>query len=69
MVANRRFTDLYAWGKRSVPVVLTAEIQHRLLPPSLACEAAQFALCGNLKPSEDVSGDTFDYTLERDTCR
>ncbi|MFJ4271956.1 PP2C family protein-serine/threonine phosphatase [Streptomyces coelicoflavus] len=67
VIANGRFTDLYTWGKRSRPPTLAAEIQYQLLPPSLSCEAAQFALCGNLEPSEDLSGDTFDYTLDRDT--
>ncbi|WP_326797255.1 serine/threonine-protein phosphatase [Streptomyces sp. NBC_01808] len=67
VIANQRFTDLYTWGKRSRPLTLAAEIQHQLLPLSLTCEAAQFALCGNLEPSEDVSGDTFDYALDRDT--
>ena len=67
VIANQRFTDLYTWGRRSRPLTLAAEIQQRLLPLSLTCEAAQFALCANLEPSEDVSGDTFDYTLERDT--
>jgi serine phosphatase RsbU (regulator of sigma subunit) len=67
VIANGRFTDLYAWGKRSRPPTPAAEIQYQLLPPSLSCEAAQFALCGNLEPSEDLSGDTFDYTLDRDT--
>lgn len=67
VIANGRFTDLYTWGKRSRPPTLAAEIQYQLLPPSLSCEAAQFALCGNLEPSEDLSGDTFDYALDRDT--
>jgi hypothetical protein len=67
VIANQRFTDLYTWGKRSRPLTLAAEIQYQLLPLSLTCEAAQFALCGNLEPSEDVSGDTFDYTLDSDT--
>lgn len=67
VIANQRFTDLYTWGKRSRPLSLAAEIQHQLLPLSLTCEAAQFALCGSLEPSEDISGDTFDYTLDRDT--
>jgi hypothetical protein len=34
VIANRRFTDLFAWGQRSVPLSLAAEIQHRLLPGS-----------------------------------
>ncbi|MFD5787070.1 PP2C family protein-serine/threonine phosphatase [Streptomyces sp. NPDC127037] len=67
VIANQRFTDLYTWGRRSRPLSLAAEIQHQLLPLSLTCEAAQFALCGSLEPSEDISGDTFDYTLDRDT--
>ncbi|WP_149549205.1 PP2C family protein-serine/threonine phosphatase [Streptomyces marokkonensis] len=67
VIANGRFTDLYVWGKRSRPPTLAAEIQYQLLPPSLSCEAAQFTLCGSLEPSENLSGDTFDYTLDRDT--
>jgi len=67
VIANGRFTDLYTWGKRSVPPSLAAEIQYQLLPPSLSCEAAQFTLCGSLEPSEGLSGDTFDYALDRDT--
>jgi serine phosphatase RsbU (regulator of sigma subunit) len=67
VIANGRFTDRYTWGKRSVPPTLAAEIQYQLLPPSLSCEAAQFTLCGSLEPSEGLSGDTFDYTLDRGT--
>lgn len=67
VIANGRFTDFYTWGKRSRPPTLAAEIQYQLLPASLSCEAAQFTLCGSLEPSEDLSGDTFDYTVDRDT--
>jgi hypothetical protein len=67
VIANGRFTDLYTWGRRSMPPTLAAEIQYQLLPPSLSCEAAQFTLCGSLEPSEDLSGDTFDYNLDHDT--
>ncbi|WP_162468538.1 SpoIIE family protein phosphatase [Streptomyces adustus] len=67
VIANGRFTDFYTWGKRTRPPTLAAEIQYQLLPSSLSCEAAQFTLCGSLEPSEDLSGDTFDYTLDRDT--
>jgi hypothetical protein len=66
VIANGRFTDFYTWGKRSRPPTLAAEIQYQLLPSSLSCEAAQFTLCGSLEPSEDLSGDTFDYTVDRD---
>ncbi|MFJ3505845.1 PP2C family protein-serine/threonine phosphatase [Streptomyces luteogriseus] len=67
VIANGRFTDLYMWGKRSRPPTLAAEIQYQLLPASLSCEAAQFTLCGSLEPSAALSGDTFDYALDRDT--
>ena len=66
VIANRRFTDLFEWGRRSVPLSLAAEIQHRLLPASYTCEAAQFTLAGWLEPAGDVAGDTFDFSLERD---
>ena len=67
VIANRRFTDLYEWGQRSVPLSLEAEIQHRLLPGSYTCEGGQFTLAGWLQPAGEVGGDTFDFSLERDT--
>ena len=67
VIANRRFTDLFEWGQRSLPLSLEAEIQHRLLPGSHTCEAGQFTLAGWLEPAGDVGGDTFDFSLERDT--
>ncbi|WP_147139030.1 PP2C family protein-serine/threonine phosphatase [Stackebrandtia albiflava] len=66
VIANRRFTDLYTWGRYPGPPSLSALIQYQLLPSALSCEAAQFALCGNLEPSEEISGDSFDYTVDRD---
>jgi len=67
VIANRRFTDLFEWGQRTVPLSLAAEIQHRLLPASYTCEAGQFTLAGWLEPAGDVGGDTFDFAMERDT--
>ena len=67
VIANRRFTDLYEWGQRSVPLTLAAEIQHRLLPAAYTCEAGQFSLAGWLEPAGNIAGDTFDFSLERDT--
>jgi hypothetical protein len=67
VIANRRFTDLYTWGQRSVPLTLAAEIQHRLLPGAYTCEAGPFTLAAWLEPSGNVGGDTFDFSLERDT--
>lgn len=69
VIANRSFTDMYQWGRRTSPLSLAAEIQHRLLPSSLACEAAQFAVAGALEPADHVGGDTFDYVIDRDTVQ
>jgi serine phosphatase RsbU (regulator of sigma subunit) len=66
VIANRRFTDLFQWGQRSVPLSLAAEIQHRLLPGAYTCEAGQFSLAGWLEPAGNVGGDTFDFSLDRD---
>ena len=61
VIANRRFTDLFEWGQRSVPLSVAAEMQHRLLPASYTCEAGQFTLAGWLEPAGDNAGDTFDF--------
>jgi hypothetical protein len=67
VIANRRFTDLFEWGQRSQPFSLAAEIQRRLLPAALSCEAGQFSIAGAVEPAGNVGGDTFDYSLDRDT--
>lgn len=69
VIANRSFTDVYQWGRRTQPLNLAAEIQHRLLPTSLACEVAQFTVAGALEPATHVGGDTFDYVVDRDTMQ
>ncbi len=67
VIAARRYTDVFEWGQRTTPFALAAEIQRRLLPASYTCEAGQFTLAGWLEPSASVGGDTFDYTLNRDS--
>jgi len=67
VIVNRRFTDLFEWGQRSQPFSLAAEIQRRLLPTSMTCEAGQFTVAGAVEPAGNVGGDTFDYSLDRDT--
>jgi serine phosphatase RsbU (regulator of sigma subunit) len=67
VVTDRRFTDLYQWGRRTTPMSLAAEIQHQLLPSASCCEAPQFTLAGALIPADSVAGDTYDYTLDRET--
>ncbi|MDX6573313.1 MAG: hypothetical protein QOC86_2469 [Gaiellales bacterium] len=67
VIANRRYTDLFEWGQRSLPLSLAAEIQHRLLPGTYTCEAGQFTLAAWLEPAGDVGGDTFDFSIDRET--
>ena len=67
LIANDRHTDLFEWGHRTRPLSLSAEIQQRLLPGPRTCEAGAFTLAGWLEPAADIAGDTFDYSLERDT--
>lgn len=69
IVTDGRFTDLYKWGRRPRPVSLAAEIQYQLLPSASCCEAAQFTIAAALVPADRVAGDTYDYTLDRDTLQ
>ncbi|WP_433796379.1 PP2C family protein-serine/threonine phosphatase [Actinoplanes sp. CA-252034] len=66
VIANRRHTDLFEWGQRTMPFTLAGEIQRRLLPASFTCEADSFTLAGWLEPAASIGGDTFDYSLARD---
>ena len=68
VIANRRYTDLFEWGQRSVPLSLAAEIQHRLLPGSFTCEAGQFTLAAWLQPAGEIGGDTFDFRWSETHC-
>ena len=67
VIANRRHTDLFEWGQRTTPFTLSAEIQRRLLPGSFTCEGGAFTLSGWLEPAASIGGDTFDYSMARDT--
>lgn len=69
LVTDRRFTDLYHWGQRTTPMTLAAEIQRQLLPSAPSCEAAEFALAAALVPADSIAGDTYDYTLDRDSLQ
>lgn len=66
IVTDRRFTDLYHLGRRTTETSLAAEIQHQL-PSASCCEADEFTLAAGLIPADDIGGDTYDYTLDRDT--
>ena len=67
VIANRRHTDLFEWGQRTTPFSLSAEIQRRLLPGPFTCEGGTFTLSGWLEPAASIGGDTFDYSIARDT--
>ena len=72
VIANRRYTDLFEWGQRTVPLSLAAEIQRRLLPASYTCEADQFTLAGWLRAGRCRSAatrSTSRSTATRCTCR
>jgi serine phosphatase RsbU (regulator of sigma subunit) len=66
VIANRRHTDVFERGQRSIPFTLPAEIQRRLLPAASTCEAGAFTLSAWLEPAANVGGDTFDYSLGSD---
>jgi len=66
VIANRRHTDLFESVQRNARFSLAAEIQRRLLPSALTCEAEQFTFAGWLEPASHVGGDTFDYSVDRD---
>jgi serine phosphatase RsbU (regulator of sigma subunit) len=65
VIATRRHTDRFEWTQRSESFSLPAEIQRRLLPAALTCEAGAFTLSAWLEPAADVGGDTIDYSVER----
>lgn len=67
LIASRRHTDVFEWGQRTASFSLSAEIQRRLLPAASTCEGGAFTLAGWLEPAESVGGDTFDYSVGRDT--
>jgi hypothetical protein len=71
VIANRRFTDLFEWGQRSVPLSLAAEIQHRLLPASYTCEAGQsLSRAGSSPPETWVeTRSTSPWSATRCICR
>jgi hypothetical protein len=68
VIANRRFTDLFEWGQRSVPLSLAAEVQHRLLPDAFTCEAGQFTLAGWLEPAGEIAGSRMKYDQLLEPC-
>jgi serine phosphatase RsbU (regulator of sigma subunit) len=67
VIANRRHTDLFEWGQRTTRFELSAEIQRRLLPAAFTCEGGAFTVSAWLEPAATIGGDTFDYSVDRDS--
>jgi len=65
LVANRRYTDLFARSRRARPLSPAAEMQWDLLPP-LSCAGERVSIAGLLEPAYDIGGDSFDYALNPD---
>src|SRR5918997_1481035 len=59
VIASLRYTYLFEWGQRSVPLSLAAEIQNRLLPGSFTCEAGQFTIAAWLQAAGEIGGGPF----------
>lgn len=66
LIASRRHTDLFERAQRDVTFSLAAEIQRRLLPSAYTVEAGPFTLAGWLEPANEIGGDTFDYSVDRE---
>jgi hypothetical protein len=71
VIANRRYTDLFEWGQRSVPLSLAAEIQHRLLPGALPARrgSSRSPPGCNRQVRSAVTPSTFRSSETRCTCR
>jgi serine phosphatase RsbU (regulator of sigma subunit) len=62
LVGARRYTDRFEVLRRNKDLELAAEIQWELLPV-LAYELPEFSIAGELQPTYDIGGDTFDYAV------
>ena len=67
VIVNRRFTDLFDWGQRSVPLSLEAELPASTPARLVHLRGGPVQLAGWLESAGDIGGDTFDFTVERDT--
>jgi hypothetical protein len=71
VIANRRYTDLFEWGQRSVPLSLAAEIQHRLLPGALPARrgSSRSPPGCNRRARSAATPSSFRWTETRCICR
>jgi serine phosphatase RsbU (regulator of sigma subunit) len=65
VVAKSRYSDLFEQVRRREPLVLAAELQRQLLPPS-TFSTPRVGVAGVLEPAYEVAGDSFDYALNAD---
>lgn len=59
--------DAIELARRRKPLTLPAELQWRLLPP-LSFVSRRVSVAGNLVPSTEVAGDSFDYSINGDVA-
>ena len=65
VIAKSKYSDLFEQVRRRRPLVLAAELQRQLLPPS-TFSTPRVGVAGVLEPAYEVAGDAFDYALNAD---
>ena len=65
VITRSMYGDLVEITRRQLPMTLPAELQWNLLPP-LTFATPAVAITGNLAPTNEVAGDSFDYALDGD---
>jgi hypothetical protein len=67
VVGKSQYGDLFETVRRREPMGVSAELQWKLLPPSLFATSG-FVVAGMLEPAYHAGGDTFDYAVNGGTA-
>jgi serine phosphatase RsbU (regulator of sigma subunit) len=68
VVSKSQYTDSFEHLRRALPMGVPAEMLWRQLPP-LTFGTDRFVITAQLEPWNEVGGDAFDYSIDRDTLR
>jgi hypothetical protein len=68
VVSKGQYTDTFERARRALPMGVPAEMLWRQLPP-LTFAADRFVVAAQLEPWNEVGGDCFDYSIDRDLLR
>jgi serine/threonine protein phosphatase PrpC len=68
VVSKGQYTDTFERARRALPMGVPAEMLWRQLPP-LTFAADRFVVAAQLEPWNEVGGDAFDYSIDRDLLR